>query len=210
VPSVLVLDFDGTVTTVDTGDAVCERFAPPAWREIDEQWVRHELSLPEAQRRMWALVNAERAEIARFLDEKITLRPGLDALLEGAASRGVEVWLASGGFDFYIEPLLGDRIERFSRRWYNIGRLIEGRVAIEFPHSDLACERCAICKGKVCDRARSVGSVLFAGDGHSDRCVAGRADRIAAVRGSILAKHLAGAGVAFEEIDRLDDLLALI
>ena len=30
-------------------------FTEAEWRAIDDQWVRHELSLPEAQRRMWAL-----------------------------------------------------------------------------------------------------------------------------------------------------------
>src|SRR5258706_15873139 len=66
-PGVLVLDFDGTVTLADVGDAVCERFADPSWRAIDDQWVRNEISLPEAQRRMWALARATREEAAEFL-----------------------------------------------------------------------------------------------------------------------------------------------
>ena len=46
--TVLILDFDGTVTDVDVGDAVCDRFAPPQWKLIDERWTRREISLPEA------------------------------------------------------------------------------------------------------------------------------------------------------------------
>ena len=52
---VVVLDFDGTVTQKDIGDEICDRFAPPAWRDIDAAWVRNEISLPDAQRQMWAL-----------------------------------------------------------------------------------------------------------------------------------------------------------
>src|SRR5258706_14708849 len=112
-PGVLVLDFDGTVTLADVGDAVCERFADPSWRAIDDQWVRNEISLPEAQRRMWALARATREEAAEFLrGEAGRLRPGLEALLDGAAARGLEVWLASGGFDFYIEMLIGPLLPR--------------------------------------------------------------------------------------------------
>ncbi|MSP59043.1 MAG: hypothetical protein EXR72_01660 [Myxococcales bacterium] len=209
-PRVLVLDFDGTVTNADIGDAVCARFAPPEWRAIDDQWVRHEISLPEAQRRMWALCRATRAQALDGAREAGELRPGLDALLDGAAARGVDLWLASGGFDFYIEALLGARLDRFARRYYSTARFGGDRISVSFPHADLACDRCAVCKGKVCDLARASGpgtEVLFVGDGHSDRCVIGRADRVAAVRGSHLAKHLEGHGAGFRAFDALDELL---
>ncbi|HEV7501173.1 MAG TPA: 2,3-diketo-5-methylthio-1-phosphopentane phosphatase, partial [Vicinamibacteria bacterium] len=62
----IVLDFDGTVTQKDIGDEVCDRFAPPAWRDIDAAWVRNEISLPDAQRKMWALARAERPEALAY------------------------------------------------------------------------------------------------------------------------------------------------
>jgi 2-hydroxy-3-keto-5-methylthiopentenyl-1-phosphate phosphatase len=207
-PRVLILDFDGTVTLSDVGDAVCEKFAPSEWRAIDDQWVRHEISLPEAQRRMWALARATREQAAGFLrGEAGRLRPGLEELLEAAAGKGVEVWLASGGFDFYIEQLLGPLLSKFARSYYSRAVFSGDRIAVSFPHGELACDRCAVCKGKVCDLARASGAeVLFAGDGHSDRCVVGRADRVAAVRGSHLERHLAEAGVAARGFERLDEL----
>ena len=50
------------------------------------------------------------------------------------------------------------------------------------------------------------GAKLFVGDGHSDRCVIGRADRIAAVGGGSLARDLAAAGTPFVEFERLDEV----
>jgi 2-hydroxy-3-keto-5-methylthiopentenyl-1-phosphate phosphatase len=207
-PRALVLDFDGTLTSDDVGDALCDRFAPPAWRAIDDRWVRHELSLPEAQRAMWALVRATRGQAIEFLRDRITMRPGLGALVDAAAARAIPVWLASGGFDFYIEALLGDLRARFACAFYNTARFDGDRVAIAFPHAPLACGRCAVCKGRVCDLARADGAeeVLFVGDGHSDRCVVGHADGLAAVRGSTLARHLDERGVAYRPFDRLDEL----
>lgn len=206
---VVVLDFDGTVTQKDIGDEICDRFAPPAWRDIDAAWVRNELSLPEAQRRMWALARAGRDEAIAYARQIGALRPGLDALLRAARDAGASLWLASGGFDFYIEALLGERLALFERRYFNGARFYDGRIAVDFPHAELACGRCAVCKGKVCDAARAGGRpTVFIGDGASDRCAIGRADRIFAVRGSLLARACAERGVAHVAFDDFGEVAA--
>ncbi len=203
----IVLDFDGTVTQKDIGDEICDRFAPPSWREIDAAWVRNEISLPDAQRKMWALARAERPEAIAYAAEIGHLRPGLDALMAAARRAGATIWLASGGFDFYIEALLGPRLAVFERSYFNLTRFVDGRIEVDFPHAALACGRCAVCKGKVCDLARAGGRpTLFIGDGASDRCAIGRADEIFAVRGSLLERACAARGVAYHAFDELDEI----
>ena len=206
--AILVLDFDGTVTTSDVGDNLCDRLAPPSWRDIDAQWVRGELSLPEAQRRMWGMARATREQAVGAALQLARLRPGLDALLAAATARDVEPWLASGGFDFYIEALLGERLPRFARRYANRMRFQDDRLIPEFPHRALACARCAVCKGVVCDLARALAPrVLFAGDGHSDLCVLGRAAPLFAVRGSALHAEALATSTPVTPFDTLDELL---
>jgi 2-hydroxy-3-keto-5-methylthiopentenyl-1-phosphate phosphatase len=208
---VVVIDFDGTVTQKDIGDEICNRFAPPTWRDIDEAWVRNEISLPDAQRKMWALARAERSDAIAYAREVGHLRPGLDVLLAAAQRAGASVWLASGGFDFYIEALLGPRLEAFERRYFNATRFIDGRIEVDFPHAGLACGRCAVCKGKVCDVARASGRpTLFVGDGSSDRCAVGRADRLFAVRGSMLARVCDERGAPFVPFDDLAEVAAAL
>lgn len=205
-----MLDFDGTVTQKDVGDEICERFAPPEWRDIDAEWVRNEISLPEAQRRMWRLARCGRDEAIGYSRAIGVERPGLAALLDGVRGAGGALWLASGGFDFYIEAILDGRMARFERAFFNRARFIDGGVEVEFPHGDLACGRCAVCKGLVCDRARERGRVIFVGDGASDRCAIGRADVLCAVRGSMLERVCAERGVPCVPFDRLDEVLAAI
>ncbi len=208
---VVVLDFDGTVTQKDIGDEICDRFAPPAWRDIDAAWVRNEISLPDAQRQMWSLARAERPQALAYAREIGHLRPGLDALLAAARRAGAAVWLASGGFDFYIEALLGPRLELFERRYFNATRFIDGRIEVDFPHAELACGRCAVCKGKVCDAARAGGQpTVFIGDGASDRCAIGRADRIFAVRGSLLERTCGERGAAYVAFDDFGEVAAAL
>jgi 2,3-diketo-5-methylthio-1-phosphopentane phosphatase len=207
----LVLDFDGTVTSKDIGDEVASRFAPPSWREIDDAWVRNEISLPEAQRRIWALARCERDEAVAWSREVGVLRPGLEPLLAAVERSGGLAWLASGGFDFYIEALLAGQLGRFQRTWFNRTRFIDGRVEIDFAEAAIGCERCAVCKGKVCDAARAEGArVVFVGDGASDRCVIGRADVVCAVAGSLLARTCEERGVAYRPITTLEDVIAAL
>jgi 2-hydroxy-3-keto-5-methylthiopentenyl-1-phosphate phosphatase len=206
-PLVLVIDFDGTVTDKDIGDELCERFAPPEWKAIDDAWVRNEITLPEAQRRMWALCRAERAEAIEHARAVGHRRPGLAGLLSAVNRLGGEVWLASGGFDFYVEALLGEEGSAFARRYYNGTRFADGGVEVSFPHTELHCDRCAVCKGKVCDLARTVADrVIFVGDGSSDRCVVGHCDEIFAVRGGILDRHCASVGAAATRFSSLDEV----
>jgi 2,3-diketo-5-methylthio-1-phosphopentane phosphatase len=208
---VVVLDFDGTVTQKDIGDEICDRFAPPTWRDFDAAWVRNEISLPDAQRRMWGLARAERPEALAYARQVGHLRPGLDGLFAAARQAGAALWLASGGFDFYIEALLGKRLGAFERSYFNATRFVEGRIEVDFPHDELACGRCAVCKGKVCDAARATGRpTVFVGDGSSDRCAIGRADRIFAVRGSLLARTCEERGADHVQFDDFAEVAATL
>src|SRR5690242_12673823 len=94
-PLVLVIDFDGTVTEKDIGDELCERFAGEGWKAIDDAWVRNEITLPEAQRRMWALCRAEREEAIAYARQVGHRRPGLAGLVAAVRKAGGELWLAS-------------------------------------------------------------------------------------------------------------------
>jgi len=194
-PLIAIIDFDGTVTQKDIGDEVCDRFADPSWKAIDDAWVRNEISLPDAQRQMWALARASREEAVAYAREVGHRRAGLHALLDEVERQGGQAWLASGGFDFYVEALLAEESARFTRRYYNGTDFSEGRIAVSFPHEAMACARCAVCKGKVCDEARTLADrVVFIGDGSSDRCALGRCDALYAVRGGILDRHCKALG----------------
>lgn len=201
---ILVCDFDGTLTDVDVGDALCSRFAPPAWEELDQRWLRGEVALPEAQRQMWGMV---RAGIEQLVDEAHRvgrLRTGAEQLFDAAEAGHIELVIASGGFDVYIDALLGARRSAVDAMYCN--RLVAHGCGVrpEFPHGDLACGRCAVCKGRVVSRMLGAGRrVAFCGDGSSDRCAADVCEEVYAVRGGILQRYCQTAGrphVPFDDL----------
>jgi 2,3-diketo-5-methylthio-1-phosphopentane phosphatase len=202
----LVVDFDGTTTIADVGDEICDRFGDASWRELDRAWERKEIGLHEAQRIMWGAVRGRADEILGFVREVGGLRPGFDDLLMRAREDGWRVVLASGGFDFYIEHVLGAaRIGSLSEIFCNRGALADGGVRVDFPWLErFGCPLCGVCKGRVCDEERLAGRrVVFVGDGTSDRCVRGRAATIYAVRGSKLAKECGSMCVEFEHFEEI-------
>jgi 2-hydroxy-3-keto-5-methylthiopentenyl-1-phosphate phosphatase len=157
---------------------------------------------------MWALVDGAPEELIAYAHAVGRLRPGLDDLLDACAGAGAEVLLASGGFDFYIAAILGERLGRFAQVYTNRGTLAGRGVTLAFPHrATLGCPLCAVCKGRICATRRATGRrVVFIGDGTSDRCAIGAADQLYAVRGSTLAAACRAAGAASVEFDRLDEV----
>jgi 2-hydroxy-3-keto-5-methylthiopentenyl-1-phosphate phosphatase len=169
-------------------------------------WERREIALPDAQREMWALVTAPAEAILDYARAIGSIRPGLDRFLDGAD--GVELILASGGFDFYIEAILGPRLGRFDRVYCNRGVVGTTGVEVAFPFRDShGCALCAVCKGRLCAERRRAGRrVVFIGDGTSDRCAIGQADELWAVRGSKLAAGCRAARAPAREFDTFDEI----
>ncbi len=201
----LVVDFDGTLALHDVGDELCETFAEPGWRDVGAAWRRGELSLAEAQRRMWASVRVDRTRMVQRARELGSLREGADRLFEAARRGELRLVLASGGFDLYIEAILGDRLSVFTATYFN--HLEPGRAGptLDFPHTRLARGPYAICKAAVCERH---GARFFAGDGSSDRSVAGVVPTVFAVRDSLLALHCNERGVPCVPFTTFDEVLA--
>jgi 2-hydroxy-3-keto-5-methylthiopentenyl-1-phosphate phosphatase len=175
----LILDFDNTITTVDVGDAVADRFGDPRWRELDRAHHRGEVALQDLLRYMFESMRGTEAEVVAFAREVGVLRPGFSRLLRAARRRGAHLVVASGGLDLYILPILGEHAGRLeivaNRGW------VEGdRIRVDFPNAGRGCGRCGNCKAPIVEdlRARGFSSVVVVGDGTSDLCMARVADRV--------------------------------
>lgn len=51
----IFIDFDGTITRVDTCNAMLKAFASDGWQEINEQWERGELATQACARQLFQL-----------------------------------------------------------------------------------------------------------------------------------------------------------
>lgn len=205
-PTALLVDFDGTIATVDVTVEVVHAFVPlgqdgewPAAvrgrgsRAVQEQIVRR---LPQDRERLLAF--ALRHEVD----------PGAAPLVEAAQSAGWQVEVVSDGLGYYVPAMLERAgITAPARCADLVDR--DGELELVTPWRSrqvTRCTGCATCKVDAVEEHHAAGRrVVLVGDGRSDRVAAEDADVVYAT--GLLAEHCAERGIAFRAWTRLRDVL---
>lgn len=188
-----VCDFDNTAAALDVGNAVLARFAGPDWAHWADRYRKGEIGSRECLTRQYASFRAQWAEYREFV-LGLELDPGFPGFVARAAARGDRVIVVSDGIGNYI-PLLFEKygvpaIPVYCNHGVWNG---DGRVELEFPHFQAACEvGCANCKFRHV-RLDGAARKVYIGDGVSDQYAARAAHRIYAK--DHLRELLAGGGV---------------
>jgi len=179
---VIFSDFDGTITRLDVTDVILEQYADPAWRDVEEQWLRGDIGSRECFERQAALVRATVEQLNALIDA-IPLDPDFPAFFSFVGDQQLPFYIVSDSFDYVIRRVLkrvGANGElRNGRHLFSTGlQLEEGRLRVSFSHSKQGCEHgCATCKPAVIRRVRKKKQpVVFIGDGLSDRFAVEEAD----------------------------------
>jgi 2-hydroxy-3-keto-5-methylthiopentenyl-1-phosphate phosphatase len=187
----LVLDWDGTVTEVDTLHLVLEEFGDREIYARVEDELGQTMTLNEVIAAEFATVTAPLGEVIAWLLENARIRPGFAEL-----ARAYRPLIVSSGFHETIEPLLAREgvLEAVELRANRLDPQADGwRVLFRNEHE------CGTC-GEPCKRQDlpEDTEIVYAGDGYSDRCVALAADCVFARNG--LAEWLTGQNVEFEPL----------
>jgi 2-hydroxy-3-keto-5-methylthiopentenyl-1-phosphate phosphatase len=198
-PFSVVVDWDGTATERDTQWMILEAFGDVAvFNRVEEGLQSGALTHREVMEVEWATVVAPLAEVRTWLLARARLRPGFRELVERHGPL-----ILSSGFHELIEPVLARDGVAARVRANHVDPQADGWRVLWTSDSD-----CAVC-GEACKRGSlPAGSVVYVGDGYSDRCAAQAADRIFARDG--LADFLAREGVPFEPFDDLHDVAAAL
>jgi 2-hydroxy-3-keto-5-methylthiopentenyl-1-phosphate phosphatase len=202
------VDFDGTIASADTTDLLLERFAAPAWRDIEEDWKAGRIGSRECMVRQIDLVRATPAEMDAFI-RSVEIDKGFPSFVRLLRRLGHALVIASDGLDRTIRTVL-DRNDIDVPYFANHLQWRGGdRWRLTFPHARSDCAslsgncKCGFAEG----RPRELN--ILVGDGRSDFCMAERADLVLA-KSSLLA-HCRTTGlphIAFDNFDEATMLLA--
>lgn len=190
-PNDLILsDFDGTISLIDTGLAMMETLPPRenelAW-EIEYAWRRGEIDSMEGLREQWRLMTMTPDELWAFIDT-LELDEGFFDLLRLARERQAGLAILSDGLDFYVRRHMATRGVAICADdaclrspdcltcYANATTVTVAGVNITFPYAN-DCGQCGNCKAEHLFRLRrGFARTIYIGDGHSDLCAARYAD----------------------------------
>jgi 2,3-diketo-5-methylthio-1-phosphopentane phosphatase len=169
------IDFDGTITREDIGDAFFLRFGGEACTNHVREYRAGRISARECFSREAAEIRALPLQEADAFARSRALTPGFTEFVRFCREKALEFHVVSDGLDFYIERILASHgIEGVS---FYSNRLQLDPPAVIFPHSAEGCDRCACCKRNVMlGLAGELDIIAYIGEGYSDRCAAQYAD----------------------------------
>lgn len=202
------VDFDGTIAPVDTTDLLLERFAAPAWRDIEDEWKAGRIGSRECMVRQIDLVRATPAEMDGFI-RTVEIDQGFQPFVRLVRRLGHALVVVSDGLDRTIRTVL-DRSDIDVPYFANHLQWRGGdRWRLAFPHARSDCSslsgncKCSFAEG----RPRELN--ILVGDGRSDFCLAGRADLVLA-KSSLLdhCRKSALPHIAFSNFGEATELLA--
>lgn len=199
------LDYDGTISTADTGVHLLDRLAPQEWRAVEAEYHTGEIGSRVCLLDEWDLLPADQGLLTTIAAE-VPIDEGVNALVTELIGLGAEVTIVSDGFGFYLQNTvghLGIPIVTNEVNW--------ATGELEFPHEDrcCACSSCGTCKqAPIKDAHRRGRTTVLVGDGTSDRKAAALADIVFAKDG--LAGWCEQFAVPFSPFACLDDVRAAL
>ena len=202
----ILVDFDGTISSVDVGNALFRLATKGEFQDAVSAWKAGDISSRECLIAECSLARISRQEVLAFaLDQPMD--PSFKDFLNEALDRDVHVRVVSDGLDFYIKAILkreglGDLPVESNRALFTGDRLLPA-----FPFAGRGCGRCGNCKAGAVASARSQGRVGFIGDGLSDRCGAKAADWVLAKRGRDLVTICQEESIAHQGFDSFADVI---
>ena len=170
---VFFIDFDGTITTIDTCVKMVEVFAGEGWQEINQLWEEGAISTEECARRTFALFDAQPKDISRLM-HSIDIDPYFLSFIKICEEQGHQLYILSDGYDENIRLIL-DRY-KIALPYFANKLIYEHGFSIQTPYANNDCGQCGTCKTKLMQQLLGHAQSVYIGDGYSDICPAKHAD----------------------------------
>ncbi len=172
----MLVDFDGTITEIDSSYQMLERFSNNNWSAIEREALEGRITILEALKRQAELVFGTPDEISRHLIANVRMREGFSEFSDYCRDREIHLEICSDGFGFALGVLLKEWGLEHIPWTSNPTYPSKNGMRIEFPYHREGCPINANCKcfhlERLMDRYETV---IFVGDGTTDVCVSRKA-----------------------------------
>ena len=203
-----VIDFDGTLSVRDTVDAMLEKFAPPEWEEVEQEWLDGHITAVQCMQKQLRMVKADHVALENFF-RGIQLDASFVPFYKHV-SQFAKMAIVSDGLDHAIKVAMKNAAMPDLPVYANKLHFVPQGIDLSWPHKNEACKGGnGVCKCAVA-RDLSGGSmpVVLVGDGKSDACLAREADIVFA-KGSLI-KHCEANNIPHIKFQTFADVLTKV
>ena len=183
-PVSFLVDYDGTISLVDVGDALMARhYSDKAeLARLDALYDAGQMGSRELMQ--WDMdVLPRDAELLRREAAEMPQDSAFPEFVNTVRARGAHVEIVSDGFGFYVASNLAALGVHDMFVATNENRVGAGSAGMSFPFGHPSCFVCGTCKRERVRLHQAAGRVVvFIGDGTSDRYAAAHADVVYAKR----------------------------
>jgi 2-hydroxy-3-keto-5-methylthiopentenyl-1-phosphate phosphatase len=205
---IVFVDFDGTITTRDTNEAILIQFTDgERWKVIEEEWVRGNISSQEHFRQHFDLIETDLDSLVSYVYNEGPIDPTFHDFVKYCGERQMELMILSDGFDVFIEAVLSR--ERLTHVPFTCNKLERSNGSWHFTfQQDSRGGDGRDWKQSVVDHYRDLGyRTVCIGDGLSDRGAITAADIAFVKKGSELDSWCNQQGIARPRFESFKDLL---
>ena len=165
------MDFDGTITKLDVGDAIYRKFGD---KEKVNKIINDLLSDKISSRTCWKKLCEEvpfvdQKELDEFIDS-IPLDDSFIKFKDYCSGENLEIYVLSDGFDYYIDRILNICGIKGLKIYSNHLEIINNKLIPSFPFYDESNYSSANCKkNHIINNSSDDDFTVFIGDGNSDK-----------------------------------------
>jgi 2-hydroxy-3-keto-5-methylthiopentenyl-1-phosphate phosphatase len=174
------VDFDGTITTQDVGEAMFIKFGElDTVKEVIDRWLNREISSFESWQQMCKSVKNFNIQVFYNFIDTISIDSTFKNFVNYCKTNDIDIFIVSDGFDIYINHIL-EREGLSNLKVFSNKMIVEGENIIpHFPYPDEECKICANCKrNHIINNSGDLEYNIYIGDGLSDTCPAQFCDLI--------------------------------
>jgi 2,3-diketo-5-methylthio-1-phosphopentane phosphatase len=180
------VDFDGTITLEDVGEAIFRKFGKEEKvNSIVEDLLNDKISSRQCWDQLCDSVSfINRYELDEFID-LLDVDPTFISFVDFCKNNEIEIVVLSDGFDYYIDRLFYkaglDGLKYYSNK---LSVDDKGILKVEYPYFDVDSQTSANCKrNHIINHSSEDDYTIYIGDGNSDKDASQYCDFIFAKNG---------------------------
>ena len=201
----IFIDFDGTITTTDVGEAIFREFGEAEKvNKIIEDLLNDRISAKESWIGLCNSVESiNKKELDDFIDQ-VEIDSTFTDFINFCKENEIDHYILSDGFDYYLERILSR--EKISTEYFaNALSFSDDKLIPSFPYLDFDFLSSANCKrNHIINHSSDDDYTVFIGDGNSDKCTVPYCDFIFA-KGDLL-KFCEKERISYFPFNNFDDV----